>query len=588
VRPIVTPSGAVAVREDLTVAFSGSFTYGFREIPYRRGERISGIAVLEQGRRFAPGGSTDLEPGGTPGTFGIRDLGGRLRIVWRFRAADEVRTFTIRYRISGLAVAYDDVVDVDLQVWGDEWQQPLGRLTATMSGPGRVLRAWGHPVWVRGDVTLDGNRALLRAVDVPAEQYVELRTLFPRDAFSSTAGMRVARGRAFARIAAEELADAERFERDRERIAALTDHLPRTALVVVALATLPALLVVLAVFWRFGRERRTGYDREYEQEPPTDTEPALVPTLLHQGGTAGSYEFTATLFDLVRRGVYTAEPVTTTRPVWGGLRTEEVADLELSAGESQELRPWERVAAEVVDGVLDGGRERLSRFRDRIEAQRESMAKRFERFREDVADEVRRRSWFRSLGALPLALAAIGFAGAGAVLLFAAQDGWRPVFPRYGDVLLAIGGACLLVNAALVVATLALGRRAWRRRSPAAQLEAERWEAFRRYLVDFPRLHEAPPASLALWERYLVYGIAFGIADRVLQGAQIHMPEELHEASRIYWISPTGDLGSGPSALSIGDLASGFGSALAPPSSGAGGGGGGFSGGGGGGGGGFG
>ena len=51
---------------------------------------------------------------------------------------------------------------------------------------------------------------------------------------------------------------------------------------------------------------------------------------------------------------------------------------------------------------------------------------------------------------------------------------------------------------------------------------------------------EAPPATLALWERYLVYGIAFGIAERVLQGAHIHMPEELHEASAIYWISPGG------------------------------------------------
>jgi hypothetical protein len=60
---------------------------------------------------------------------------------------------------------------------------------------------------------------------------------------------------------------------------------------------------------------------------------------------------------------------------------------------------------------------------------------------------------------------------------------------------------------------------------------AERWEAFRRYLTDFPRLHEAPPATLELWERYLVYGIAFGIAERVLQGAQLHMPEALHQAS---------------------------------------------------------
>ena len=47
-----------------------------------------------------------------------------------------------------------------------------------------------------------------------------------------------------------------------------------------------------------------------------------MPTLLRQGGEAGSYEFTATLFDLIRRGVYTATPTTTERKIWGGLRTQ--------------------------------------------------------------------------------------------------------------------------------------------------------------------------------------------------------------------------------------------------------------------------
>ena len=436
-------------------------------------------------------------------------------------------------------------------------------------------------MWVRGDVELVGTRATLRAIGVPAHQFVELRTLIARSAFTSTDGMRVERGDAFDRIVQEELADANRYARDHDRIDALKAHPIRTALVVLGLATIPALLIIAAVFWFMGRERRTGYDREYEQEPPTDTEPALVPTLLRQGGEAGSYEFTATLFDLVRRGVYKAVPTTTERPIWGGLRHETVSDLELSAGTDGELRAWERDVANVVDGVLDGGSERLSRFRDQIEDERETMHGRFTAFKEHVADEAKRRVWFRSTGALPLVIATVLFALVGGLLVFLAVREWRPVYPRYSDVLLVGIGACLIANAALCLGTLIVNRRLWRRRTQAGQEEAERWEAFRRYLSDFPRLQEAPPATLALWERYLVYGIAFGIAERVLQGAQLHMPEALHEASSIYWISSWGDLGSGATSLSIGDLASGFGSALAPPNSGSGGGGGGFSGGGG-------
>ena len=189
VTAVVAQDGSVSVVERITVSFDGSYTFGFREVPYRSGESIDGISVSENGVAYRPGAPTELEPGGPVGTFGVRDLGGRIRVVWRFQSASGgTRTFTVRYRMRGLAVAYDDVVDVNLKVWGDEWEQSLGRLSAEMRGPGNVVRAWGHPVWVKGDVTLQGNRALLRAVDISANQFVELRALFPRRSFTSDRG----------------------------------------------------------------------------------------------------------------------------------------------------------------------------------------------------------------------------------------------------------------------------------------------------------------------------------------------------------------------------------------------------------------
>ena len=146
------------------------------------------------GAPYRSGGCTELGCLDDPGTFGAADLGHAVRIVWHYAASNERRTFVVHYRLNGVAVAYDDVVDVDLQVWGSEWKEPLGRLTAAETAPGKILRAWGHPVYVRGDVQLAGKRVLLRALNVPAGQFVELRTVIPRSAFTSTAGMRVAAG----------------------------------------------------------------------------------------------------------------------------------------------------------------------------------------------------------------------------------------------------------------------------------------------------------------------------------------------------------------------------------------------------------
>ena len=257
VRADVLPNGTLSVAEDIRVAFSGSFTYGYRDIPVRQGERVQVLGVREADSVYLPGAPTQLEPGGPEGRFGVERSDDRVRIVWRFNAVNETRTFTVRYRMTGLAVAYDDVVDVNLQVWGDQWEQRLGRLTAAMAGPGDVTRAWGHPVWVHGDVRLAGRRAFLRALDVPPHQYVELRALYPRDAFSSTSGMRVVRGNGLEKIAGQERDDAASFERDQERIDELKQHWLRTALILLAIAVLPALAAIGAVWLAFGRERAT-------------------------------------------------------------------------------------------------------------------------------------------------------------------------------------------------------------------------------------------------------------------------------------------------------------------------------------------
>ena len=106
--------------------------------------------------------------------------------------------------------------------------------------------------------------------------------------------------------------------------------------------------------------------------------------------------------------------------------------------------------------------------------------------------------------------------------------------------------------------------------APAAlQASAEAWEGFRRYLNDFPRLADKPADTLPLWESYLVYGIAFGIAERVLEAAKVSFPAI--SSSSVY--APALYVPS----FSAASFASGLGGAFPSPSSGGSGGGGGGS-----------
>ena len=77
-----------------------------------------------------------------------------------------------------------------------------------------------------------------------------------------------------------------------------------------------------------------------------------------------------------------------------------------------------------------------------------------------------------------------------------------------------------------------------RRSREAAELYAQ-YRALYRYLRDFGRLHEKPPAAAVIWERYLVLAVVFGIAAQVIEQMQIHVPLVTEDPGfrSVYWFA---------------------------------------------------
>ena len=69
------------------------------------------------------------------------------------------------------------------------------------------------------------------------------------------------------KIVAKERQGLANYEYGRNQVRDALDHLPRTIVFLVLLALGPALALILLVWLVYGREPKTGYDREYEQGP---------------------------------------------------------------------------------------------------------------------------------------------------------------------------------------------------------------------------------------------------------------------------------------------------------------------------------
>ncbi|MEX0699912.1 MAG: DUF2207 domain-containing protein, partial [Acidimicrobiia bacterium] len=398
----VEPDGSVVVTENLTYSFDGSFSGAYREIPLRAGESITDVTVSEAGEPYGHGGCTDLGCSSAPSTFGVADLGGRVRVVWHYRSFGETRTFTLRYTMLGLAKAADDVVDVYLQVWGDEWKEPLDQLTASMTLPGPAVPGdalvWGHPASVAGSTSLgsDQARPTLEASNIPPGQFVEMRVVFPRTLLTSTTGAAVIQGDRLEDIRNEELELVEADQRRAGLVRAL-------AIGLLALIFLPGLIGVIYIYFRYGREPAITYDREYEQEPPSDLPPAEVGALMSQG-SVDERQFTATLFELIRRGVIGARPVTVERETWMGLRSEDISDLELSlTGKEEGLTVYEAEVLGVVDRVLDDEPRPLHEFRKLIKEDAAANAAAYKSFRSKAVEALEKRKLLDRRGGVRLA-----------------------------------------------------------------------------------------------------------------------------------------------------------------------------------------
>ena len=384
---VIQDDGALFVTETLTYDFDGDFAGAYRDIPLRPGEEITDVSVRDETTTYELGGCTELGCSSPPGSYGVEVQSDLVRIVWHHSSFSEQRTFQITYTMTGLAIAYDDVVDVNFQVWGDQWAVGLDRLDARMTLPAAAtveqadVRVYGHPYSVDGSTTLGAGQTFLEANNVPAYQWVELRTVFPRELLASTDMATVVAGNGLDGIIAEE----DEFAREASDAATAQ----RTGIIWGSILAL-AFSVGLGglVYLGYGREPKVDYDREYEQEPPTDLKPAEVGALLSQGAVT-EHEFTATMFDLIRQGAIKATPSQVERSTWGGLRNETITDLVLElTDQSTGYTDYEQSVLTVVGRVLDEGPRPLHEFREQIQEDASANATTYQTFRGRVLGAV--------------------------------------------------------------------------------------------------------------------------------------------------------------------------------------------------------
>ncbi|HWB70875.1 MAG TPA: DUF2207 domain-containing protein, partial [Egibacteraceae bacterium] len=269
--------GSMRVVEQREFSYTGTYRGAFYTLPLRDGQQVSDFSLRDStGVVYAPGSQDDE----APGTYAVEQSDDRFEVTWFYGepAADERRSYTLDYVVTGAGVRHADSSELYWKWVGSGWEVPTSRLEAELRlpeaaaalTPGRELLLWAHGP-LTGVVEAPRRGVVRTAVsDLPPETFVEVRVLMPADVLAAApSDGRQAR----AAILAEErclalAADAERARARGERPAADCD--PRAALGRLANAGLVVLLLGAGAGWvvlfrRHGREHRLPEDlADYE------------------------------------------------------------------------------------------------------------------------------------------------------------------------------------------------------------------------------------------------------------------------------------------------------------------------------------
>jgi uncharacterized membrane protein YgcG len=325
----------------------------------------------------------------------------------------------------------------------------------------------------------------------------------------------------------------------------------------------------------FGNWRRSGKDPdrpadvgEYWRDIPPES-PAVVASV-DDWGAVDSKSMVATIVDLAQRGWLTI--------------AEEGDDHRFTRSTKAEGEPLKDYEAGILWRLFPSGRHSVTQdeLTEEAKADRTVSASWLSSWRSQVKADYDSHGFEAKTGCLPwlvhlLLVLVLGAIGVGGLVLQAWVGGG-----------IALGAAIVL----LVLTPLL------RRRTEHGARKLAEVQGLKKFLEDFSLVDDVPVGHLALYERYLVYAVALGVADRLLAGLRMRFPELANDPSFAPWYGPAyvgagiGGGGGGVDRLaSLGSMdafAASFSSATAaafsPPSSSSGGGGG-FSGGGGGGGG---
>lgn len=495
----VHENGMLHVNESYTYSFDGTFSGVYRDIPIKDGQDVRNVKVYIDGAY---------------GDYKVINKGDYIRIIvylWSDashtqKIHDTDVKITYEYNRTNVVTLYNDVGSLQYKLWGENWDCRVQKLTANIHLPGNNSYSYYlNPEYYNLTDSTDGNTIHIETSRIPSGKFYELQVLMPLSDFqnASYANHQNIDGKD------EILKHQAEYKSNVNFWGNLYD------IIAIICFISPASLIF--VYLKYGREPKVNYEGIYERELPTDDPPEVVNALIEHKSNIGKPDmkgFEASIMDLIDRKVFKIH-------VEEEQHTKDLI-LEFDESKYESLSKPEKTIFTTLEHFSQNGVLNVSGLSSQLnnEYNGKYFKGKLDAWEEDVINEYsvdeKVEKYFNDTGSnLGIAFLLGGFFTAiVTIILFACSS-----HPNSWHML--IGGIFL---AAASIGVMFLPNDILGQWTPEGRVYYLKWRNFKKFLSDNSLINEHPPESIVIWNKYLVYGTALGVADEVYKAMKLNAP----------------------------------------------------------------
>lgn len=493
----VENNGLLHVDEQYDYTFEGKYNGVYRDIPLKSGENIGNIQV------WADGAYPVLEESDEDGykhlkiylysdkahTKGIRDC--------------SVRVY-ISYDMTGVVTLFNDVGGLQYKLWGDEWDVGVGDLIATVKLPGNKSNEYFlNPQEYNYTSELKGDTITAETTEIPKGEIYELLVMMPISDFDDAP---------YAKHVNENGKD--KIKKNLED-SINSRNFWNSAYLILALLSILSPIGAIFTYLKYGREPKVDYNGLYERELPTDDPPEMVNALIENKddiGTPNIKGFEASIMNMIDRKVlriFSEKDANT--------ETNELI-ITFNHDKKGELSPSEKIVFNILEHFAHDNVLNLSRLNSRLSSEHEAQwfVDQIGIWENEVKSNIDTSYYFDDTGSTLMNI--IGIGG----IVFGVIIGALGLMTNLANGIYCLGAGVFLVI--FSIAMMHLDEDKFGRWTENGRVYYLKWENFKKFIKDNSLIKEHPPESIVVWKKYLIYGAALGVADKVYKSMKLQVP----------------------------------------------------------------